>query len=844
MTNRTDFKVVGALVALALAVGGAGLSFPRLGMLLQFGALAAAAYFIGTARVWRFPRLSWIALGTLGVMFVLLLLQLIPLPPALWTTLPGRELPAKLDAFLGVAQWRPLSLDIEGTLRSIGPLVPGTVVFVGALFLPRGERIQLLWVVLAFGLLGALLGIVQIATGGWATPYVSGHTGDATGLFVNRNHNAAMLLVSMPIAASLFATRITFGRTQAPWIVASVSTIVILAIGVLGTTSRMGLLLLPVAIALALALLFYGRARSHLLLAAVAGVAVVTTTLVASGRFDRILARFAGMDDPRLDYWTDLRWALDYYGLVGTGFGTFVPVFKSAESLEAVVARVTNHAHNDYLEILLEGGLPAAFLLLAFVCLLAGTVFSGRKATLRREHALPFSAALIGIGLLLMASLVDYPLRMPALSAVLALLVAILLPSRRVSTSKALAVTADEGRSRLRPGSVMVALAVLVPAGLLAIQAGLSAHYLRIGNEVAASQWARWSTEAHERLATDALRRGDAGPALSHGVAAIRLSPISAPAVRTLGLVRLSQGANLQGNSLMSIAVVLGWRDPYTQLWAIDAANQSNEPEKALQRAEALFRRKTFMAPAMTQIIGSAPNSRTLPMLAQKLSLRPEWRSSFFDASAQLPTGSVEPWLNLVAMLRRTDAPVSMREGRPFLNALVSQGRTDAAQQLWGLLRSGSGFISNGEFEGIDLRQQQGTPTDWDVPAKSRHAIRVEPVGADGDQRALHVRADRNRSILQQTLMLKPGTYEFSYRGRSGASAPANLRWQLYCGTSGSPHWEHAARILPLAWQEFSAVLTVPVRDCQIQKLALRSSGAMPAGGFWVDGVRIVSGRR
>ena len=415
MTINRDFKAIAALLMLSLAVGGSGLSFPRLNLLLQIAALAVAAYLVATPRSWRFPRLTWVALGLVAASLLLPLLQLIPLPPPLWTNLSGRALPAQLDALLGVEQWRPLSLDIERTLRSFVTLLPAAVVFAGALFLRRTDRALLLWVVLGMALLSALLGIVQAASGGALTPYPSGHTGHSTGLFVNRNHNAALLLVAMPIAAALAGIEIVKGKAQAPWVAASAAAVVVLVIGVLGTTSRMGLILLPVAAAASLAVLFYGRARWRLVLAAAAGVAALAVPLFASSRFDRILARFAGFNDPRLDYWTDIQWALDNYGLAGTGFGTFIPVYKSAESLDAVVPKLTNHAHNDFLEILLEGGLPGVLLLVVFGGVLAAAAYGAFKARARPAPTLVTIAALAGIAILLAASLVDYPQRMPAL---------------------------------------------------------------------------------------------------------------------------------------------------------------------------------------------------------------------------------------------------------------------------------------------------------------------------------------------------------------------------------------------------------------------------------------------
>ena len=102
----------------------------------------------------------------------------------------------------------------------------------------------------------------------------------------------------------------------------------------------------------------------------------------------RTLTRFSSLQDDRLNYWHDIGWALKHYGLAGTGFGTFVPIYQSAESLESVVPQYINHAHNDYLELLLEGGAPAACLLFCFLALIALLLLRSSKSGRTPERPL------------------------------------------------------------------------------------------------------------------------------------------------------------------------------------------------------------------------------------------------------------------------------------------------------------------------------------------------------------------------------------------------------------------------------------------------------------------------
>lgn len=112
----------------------------------------------------------------------------------------------------------------------------------------------------------------------------------------------------------------------------------------------------------------------------------------------------------------------------GTGLGSFVPVYAAVEKTADMAQGYANRAHNDLAEILLETGLVGALLLLAFLVWLA---WRARAVWLGSHHAGPAQAMLeksaaLAIALLLAHSLVDYPLRTGALSAMFAFFCAIL----------------------------------------------------------------------------------------------------------------------------------------------------------------------------------------------------------------------------------------------------------------------------------------------------------------------------------------------------------------------------------------------------------------------------------
>jgi O-antigen ligase len=184
----------------------------------------------------------------------------------------------------------------------------------------------------------------------------------------------------------------------------------------------MGLALLPLAAFLSILILFPFR-----LTVARFGLAVVAVALVGMGMWRtsgvRAVLRRSFEDDIRFEYWNDAWIAAQRFWPSGSGFGTFQEVYAAFENLNIVGEAYPYNAHNDYLELAIEGGISAAVLVFAGLVVLAFHFLRLRKQeTLVKICGL---GALSGILLVLLNSTVDYPLRMPALMTVFAVLCAL-----------------------------------------------------------------------------------------------------------------------------------------------------------------------------------------------------------------------------------------------------------------------------------------------------------------------------------------------------------------------------------------------------------------------------------
>lgn len=109
-------------------------------------------------------------------------------------------------------------------------------------------------------------------------------------------------------------------------------------------------------------------------------------------KFNRAFAETGGIKDARLMIWKDAGGIIRDFLFTGSGFGTFVDVYPQYRTVAGSL--VADHAHNDYIELLTDGGLIGFVLAAWFV--LTVIVHGWRKIALRRD----LYAILLGIGAL------------------------------------------------------------------------------------------------------------------------------------------------------------------------------------------------------------------------------------------------------------------------------------------------------------------------------------------------------------------------------------------------------------------------------------------------------------
>jgi O-antigen ligase len=260
----------------------------------------------------------------------------------------------------------------------------------------------------------------------------SGGLEDATGTFFNRNHYAGFLEMSFPLALgcvfSLGDWTDTAGKPFMRRLVSSenfqkqILFLFLLGIAFLAllfSRSRTGIFSILVSLVF-FAFLSSRSVRSgqgvRRMIYVIIGVAVFFG--VFAGLYP-ILERFLHVGEnlpSRTEIWKDMAVMMRDFPLFGTGFGTFgnvYPLYKLAVEKPLVY----HHAHNDYLEVLSETGIPgfasviAALVVFLYSSLKALTRLAGDEDYFRTFILL---GALTGIFSILVHSLVDFGLQIPS----------------------------------------------------------------------------------------------------------------------------------------------------------------------------------------------------------------------------------------------------------------------------------------------------------------------------------------------------------------------------------------------------------------------------------------------
>jgi len=348
--------------------------------------------------------------------------------------------PASRDAYA-------LSIEPRATMLGLAAAGVLSMLLLGlARSLTRDDTLHIARGISILGVVLAVAGIAQKAMWngkiyGFWTPL---QAGDSFGPFVNRNHFAGWMLMALPLAVGYFCARVARGmrqvkpgwRNRLVWFSSADASetilvgfaVLLMALALTLTMSRSGILGLLAA--LVISGWFVARRQATGSRRTIVAGYLIFVAFVAAGwtGFDRLVARFtesgAAEVGGRLGIWGDTWRLAGRFPLVGTGLNTYgtATLFYQTVDLKQHFAE----AHNDYLQLLAEGGalvcIPAALVIFAF----AWTVrLRFREVSIESSDYWIRIGAVTGILAIALQEISDFSLQMPGNAVLFVVLLAL-----------------------------------------------------------------------------------------------------------------------------------------------------------------------------------------------------------------------------------------------------------------------------------------------------------------------------------------------------------------------------------------------------------------------------------
>jgi len=364
------------------------------GAVYAWGSVSLACAVVGFG-VWqcRLRRLSLELALPCALLLAALGGQLLPLAPALLS----RVTPSAVEFLLqfdvafanGATQWHALSIDPRLTLRAAGYTVLwmlwiATCVSMLARMPIRGLARNI--TVVATGV--ALLGLAQKATFNgkllwfWTPEY---YATNGFGPFVNRNHFAGWMVLAVGLSSGLLVGSVRrsrlvslrswrervlwFGSPSASPVLLTAAATLAMACSLMWTMSRSGIIAAGVLVCV-LTVAATRASAGRVQRAFIAGCVLCAAVSVIAWRGADTLLNWYGNTTTlgyRVQLWRDTLPALRDYWVTGSGVNTYASLMVLRPRSEMSVQPL--QAHNDYLQLAVEGGLlvgiPALFLVLA-----------------------------------------------------------------------------------------------------------------------------------------------------------------------------------------------------------------------------------------------------------------------------------------------------------------------------------------------------------------------------------------------------------------------------------------------------------------------------------------------
>ncbi|MBF0444008.1 MAG: O-antigen ligase family protein [Magnetococcales bacterium] len=371
----------------------------------------------------------WLSIATI---------QFLPMPQELTTVLAPKLVTIQQQAGLGLANsMLPVSIDPYAALVEWFKGVAYLLIFIMTLLLVENRnRIKILaWTLASSGVVQAITGIVLIASN-------SSSQNSASGTFINPNHFANYLVMTMAVGIGLIISGVKErdkNRTVKQFffkflrLLFSYKTplrifLIVIVSAIILSHSRMGntSLLISLTIAGLISMHSYKKCKGTIVLILVSFILIDLLLIGSWVGIDRVVERIETTkisQELRPQVAIDTINLIKDYWLTGSGMGSYSTIYPRYKSF--ISDKHFRHADNDYLEFLSETGILGLILLgIPILLSLKTAIKLQQKSQDPLIKGFAFTTTMATVAILIHAT-TDYNLHIPANTATFMVLLAL-----------------------------------------------------------------------------------------------------------------------------------------------------------------------------------------------------------------------------------------------------------------------------------------------------------------------------------------------------------------------------------------------------------------------------------
>ena len=755
-----------------------------------FGWILLVLGLLALFRPKRLRRVRW----PLALLAVLPLLQLVPLGSYRKYFLPNSQLNLLEQAHAaGIEPFTTSTIYPYATLQSALVIAGCCGLFIlSRSMVSRSQRSFLICAVILFA-----IAMAESASG--LEQYLRAQVDDAAtftgahGTFVNKNHFSALLEGCFGLTLGVLLACLTRARASEPsrqWlsVIAAIAAGSCL-LGVVLSYSRAGIVvILAMGLVAGVIAISTTRRLSTALVPAAALTATLATLNAMGGWKERFLDVVDAPAPPvRLSIWQDtLRGAQDHW-LTGSGLGTFPYAFQ--RSAMYLPQKTVDYAHNDYLQWLLELGIPGAALLIGCLGFVFITTIRSIRGTPSHPLRMYAMGALLGAGGILTHAWVDFPLQIPAIAALTSLLLgcasglALLASPRKTASSRKVQRAGTEpqaqawGQLRQTQQSFRSAKFARFASGLFGLGYAVLAVLLANGT------FDDWNAEIHHAAGQQAFQEGRLAEAADAWNLALSANPRAAAI--WLKRAELADAAR-DVESAVRYAEIAAQIEPFTLRveWPLAHLRlKAGAEDRAAVGLKTIAAGLPSLRPAVLQAAWAAGldaeriadlsvrcDQKSFAGYVAFLARREDW-AGIIPAAEALSTGCA-PFLSAEAL-------------RPAFDRLFKANQGEILKKLWGVLRksqllprAGSNVLTTSATGGWPLPLPQAGGAGW--IARPAVGVTVSNSRDRTGSALLLVEFKQPRNIHYRHL-----TRDFSVKPRLAYSLQAEIRTEQLRGSEG-----------------------------------------------------------